>query len=106
MIIAPNAIDGEVLGASSPVQMAIVSTIVRAHAWQDLLDKKQVESISDLAPDITLSLLNGEEPAGMSLTKLFTSFPELWEAQREKWGFPDPGIRTGTGSEGANEQRE
>ncbi len=40
----------------------------------------------------TQSLLNGEEPPGMSLTKLFTSFPELWEAQREKWGYPDPGI--------------
>lgn len=126
LIIAPNAIDGAVQGANSPVQMAIVSAIVRAHAWQDLLDKKLVDSISDLArridmdhsflqrqlrlvylaPDITLSLLNGEEPPGMSLTKLFTSFPELWEAQREKWGYPDPGIRTGSGSEGANEQRE
>jgi len=107
LIIAPECLDGSIPGATGPVQKAMVTAIVRAYAWQELLDHRLVDGPSDLAkrldmdpsflnrqlrlaylaPDIVQRIFNGEEPKGLSLSSLLHPFPELWEAQREKWGF-------------------
>ena len=93
------------LGANPPNlahQEALVIAIARAHRWKKLLDDGKFESISDLAreigldvsfaarllrltllsPDIIEAILAGEEPSGLSLTKLTKRLPAIWKAQR------------------------
>jgi len=40
-----------------------------------------------LAPDITVAILNGKEPDGLSLSKLLKPLPDYWDEQREALGF-------------------
>jgi hypothetical protein len=88
-------------------QEALVIAIARAHRWQRLLDEGKFQSISDiareigldvsfaarlmrltlLAPDIIEAILMGEEPSGLSLTKLTKQLPSAWTQQREMLGF-------------------
>jgi len=85
-------------------QEALVIAIARAHRWQKLLDDGKFESVSDLAreigldpsfaarllrltllaPDIIEAILMGEEPSGLSLTKLTKQLPPLWNEQRRE----------------------
>jgi len=88
-------------------QEALVIAIARAHRWQKLLDEGKFKSVSDLAreigldpsfaarllrltllaPDIVEAILMGEEPSGLSLTKLTKRLPLDWERQRKLLGF-------------------
>ena len=88
-------------------QEALVIAIARAHRWQKLLDEGRFGSISDLAreigldvsfaarllrltllaPDIVESILMGNEPSGLSLTKLTKQLPVMWADQRTELGM-------------------
>ena len=73
--------------------------IARAHRWQGLLESGRYASIRELAldvgvdnsylsylaPDIVESILNGTEPDGLSLGKLYQA-PVTWEEQRRALG--------------------
>jgi hypothetical protein len=107
MIFAPHALDGEIPGAAVPVQAAVIQALARAFSWAEILETRQVKSISELArnlevdssyvtrilklttlaPDIVEAIINGEEPDGLSLAKLIQSFPEEWCEQRTLFGF-------------------
>ena len=43
--------------------------------------------LSFIAPDITVAILNGEEPDELSLSKLLKPLPDDWDEQREVLGF-------------------
>lgn len=88
-------------------QEALVIAIARADRWQKLLDEGKFQSISDLAreigldvsfvarlmrltllaPDVIEAILMGEEPSGLSLTKLTKKLPSVWSEQREMLGL-------------------
>jgi hypothetical protein len=88
-------------------QEALVIAIARAYRWQKLLDEGKFASISDLAreigldvsfaarllrltllaPDIVETILAGEEPEGLSLTRLTQSLPMVWQQQRIHLGI-------------------
>lgn len=107
LIIAPHALDGEIPDAPEPVQPALIQALARAFAWAELIESGQVKSIAalaralnvdgsyvarilkltTLAPDIIHSILNGEEPNGLSLAKLTHYFSEDWEEQRKFFGY-------------------
>ncbi len=90
-----------------PHQEALVVALARAHRWQKLLDDGKFKSVSDLAreigldpsftarllrltllaPDIVEAILLGEEPGGLSLTKLTQQVPTQWAEQREELGL-------------------
>jgi hypothetical protein len=75
--------------------------------WTDILENGEVKSISELAmdldvdssyvartlklttlaPDIIEAIINGEEPSGLSLSKLVKTFPLDWSEQRVFFGF-------------------
>ena len=101
-------------GASSPVnalpanhQEALVISIARAHRWKKLLHDGKFKSITDiaeavgldvsfaarlmrltlLAPDIVEMILAGEEPDGVSLTRLTKVRSAIWEEQRGEVGM-------------------
>lgn len=107
MIIAPEALDGKVDKAPVPVQSAIVQALAGAYAWTERLESgtsntigqlaqeleidssflTRIMKLTSLAPDIIETILNGEEPSGLSLTTLLKGFPEDWEEQRKVLGF-------------------
>lgn len=106
-VIAPQALDGEIQDAVEPIQAAVVQALARAFSWGETLESGQVKSISELArslevdgsyvtrilklttlaPDIVETIINGEEPDGLSLAKLIRSFPEEWMEQKIMFGF-------------------
>ena len=107
MIFAPQALDGEVSDSPSEVQSTLVQALAQAFSWSDAIENGEFSSVSDLAkaldmdnsyvvrilklitlaPDIIETILNGEEPAGLSLARLIRTFPMDWEQQRIHFGF-------------------
>ena len=90
---------------SEPVR-PLVQAVARAYAWQKWLDEGKFASarglakhvglhytvvartlrLAGLAPDVVESILDGEEPEGLSLEKLRSDIPLLWEKQRKSLG--------------------
>jgi AraC-like DNA-binding protein len=90
----------------------LVMIIARAHRWRDVLEAGRYATIRELAgdlgvshsyvarilrlttlaPDIVEAIVDGTEPGGLSLEKLYRA-PMVWEEQRRVLGFP-PGSST------------
>ncbi len=107
MILAPQALDGDVPDSPAEVQTAVVQALGRAFSWAQAIESGAFQSVSDLArnldvdnsyvvrilklttlaPDIVEAILNGEEPSGLSLAQLIRTFPMDWEQQRALFGF-------------------
>lgn len=86
---------------------SLVRAIARARDWVDRILKGEVSgqseiaaelglhkryisriiSLAFLAPDITEAILEGRQPADLSLTKCPANLPMIWSEQREKLGF-------------------
>ena len=82
---------------------SLALTIARAHRWRELLEQGRYGSVRELAlalgvdnsyvarllrlsllaPDLVEGILEGTEPSGLSLQKLFRA-PMEWESQRQK----------------------
>lgn len=113
-IIAPGGT------ANSPPEAArtnhsLALTIARAHRWQQLLESGRYTTIGELArdvgvdnsylarllrltllaPDLILSILDGTEPDGLSLGKLYR-MPVAWEEQRRMFTAANAPIPSGT----------
>jgi hypothetical protein len=91
----------------SRTNASLALTIARAHRWRELLEQGRYRSIrslagelgvdnsyvarllrlSLLAPDIVEAVLDGGEPSGLSLEKLYRA-PMEWEDQRQMLGSP------------------
>jgi len=91
----------------SRTNASLALTIARAHRWRGLLEQGRYRSIralagelgvdnsyvarllrlSLLAPDIVEAILEGTEPSGLSLQKLYRS-PMEWERQRQMLNSP------------------
>lgn len=85
----------------------MVRALARGWQWQKMLDEGKYKSLDDLsqqskinssyvsrilrltllAPDIKQAILDGTQPRGMNLQDMLKSFPDLWEEQREWFGF-------------------
>lgn len=99
-IIVPQALAGE--GPSrSPVQQPLAVAVARGHRWRDLLETGAFTSVAALAaainsdpsyirrhirltclaPRLIESILDGNEPDGLSLERLAGEVPVLWEEQ-------------------------
>lgn len=107
MVIAPSALDGDIPGAPSAKQKAILTAIATSWEWAALLESCQVENVTELArrvkfgypytmrilslvnlsPDVIEAIVYGREPDGLSLQKLVPGFPNDWEEQGRKLGF-------------------
>jgi hypothetical protein len=79
----------------------LVAALAKAHRWQEQLESGEYASLEDLArangvdrtyvgrflrltslaPDIVESIVNGNEPAGISLAKLRSDIPIVWADQ-------------------------
>jgi site-specific DNA recombinase len=48
----------------------------------------RILNCSFLAPDIVEAILDGRQPADLSVQKLLRSLPLIWAEQRQRLGFP------------------
>jgi len=107
VVIAPKALDGDIPGAPSVKQEAILTAIATSWEWAALLESGQVATVTELAsnlkfsyqytmrilslvnlsPDVIEAIVYGREPDGLSLQRLVTGFPDDWEEQGQKLGF-------------------
>jgi len=105
LIMLPAARDG--ITPSRKPDETMVRALARAWMWQKMLDEDKYSSIDHLAaqnninpsyvsrilrltllaPDIKQAILDGAQPRGMSLQDMLKPFPDLWEEQREWFGF-------------------
>jgi hypothetical protein len=102
--------DGEPSVAATPERDAnqtLIEAIAKAHRWQEQLESGKYPSIEDLAqslgvdrtyvgrmlrltslaPDIVEAILRGDEPEGISLTKLRKNLPVRWDEQGKEYGL-------------------
>lgn len=107
-IIVPGGLSAETLLRANH-QEALVIALARAFRWKKLLDDGKFQSITQLAevvgldvsfaarilrltllaPDIVEAILMGNEPSGLSLTKLTQVRSAIWAEQRRELGFVD-----------------
>lgn len=103
VIITPVAVGGELSDAESPQQTGLIQMIARGNAWMRMIEEGEITNISELAektgyhrthiwrllqvanlsPAITEAILEGNEPDGLSITKLKKPVPEIWMEQKE-----------------------
>ena len=43
--------------------------------------------LTELAPDITIAILNGRQPKALQLAEMMDDFPVRWDEQRQHFGF-------------------
>jgi 16S rRNA U516 pseudouridylate synthase RsuA-like enzyme len=105
-VIVPGGANSGI-SAQPSTNASLALTIARAHRWRALLEQGRYRSIralaqelgvdnsyvarllrlSLLAPDIVEAVLDGAEPGGLSLQKLYRS-PMEWKRQREELSAP------------------
>jgi hypothetical protein len=99
-IIAPNGAPSWALPAPR-VDNTLVKTLARAHRWRRMLESGEFSSITELAaaekinmsymcrvlpltllsPQITESILNGQQDCGLTLDRLAKRLPLIWSEQ-------------------------
>ena len=104
-IKAPNGTD--IVSTRLPkYDDTLIKAVIRAHDWQGRIESGLVASVAELAlkegigenyvgkiirltelaPDITMAILNGRQPPSMTLSQM-EDVPLLWEEQRQAFGF-------------------
>ena len=102
IIVLPDGSHGHPMPAAT-IDNAMVKAIARAFRWQKLLENgtyscldeiakaerigpsfiSRIIRIASLAPDIVDAILDGRQPAHLTLTDLMHPFPVEWERQRD-----------------------
>jgi hypothetical protein len=101
-IISPETMD-EKSDSESSTNKSMVQMIVRGYAWMRMIEEGKIKSIGELTdktgyhyshiwrilqvanlyPSLVEAILEGNEPYGLSLSKLKKPVPEIWEEQNE-----------------------
>ena len=99
-IIVPKNLDGSGPDRSA-VQKPLAIAVARGHRWRDLLESGKHSSVTAIAnevgvdlsyvrrhirltclsPRLVESILDGDEPNGLSLERLFKELPAAWVEQ-------------------------
>ncbi len=113
IILPPDAATTADVGPRSPLVVALA----RAYRWQRMIDTGEVPGVeaiaakhnvdrayvsrilglTALAPDIIGAILAGNEPDGISLSRLHGEMPLCWQEQREMWANPSSSCAAGRG---------
>lgn len=101
LVIAPDGNDAWA-PPRARIDNALVKALARAHRWRKLLETGAYSTIEEIAaaekinasyisrilrltlvaPDIVEAILDGRQPAGLTLPVLLRPFPVEWEEQR------------------------
>ncbi len=105
LVITPDGVAPVVPAA---VDDTMVKLLVKAHRWRRRIESGKAKSITDLAgqetvtatyvtrilaltclaPDITMAILDGRQPRGLSTNVMLGNVPEAWDDQRRVGEFP------------------
>lgn len=105
-ITAPNGKD-LVKNGRRRQDRSLIKALVRAHEWQEMLDIGRAKTVTeiieregiaasyvhkiirltDLAPDITAAIMEGQQPKTLTLSQLMDPLPLCWHKQREMLGI-------------------
>ncbi len=108
VIVLPDGSHGHPSPAAT-IDNAMVKAIARAFRWRKLLENGTYSCIDDiakgericpsfvgkvfrlslLAPDIVDAILDGRQPAHLTLKDLMAPFPAEWEEQRQVLMIPE-----------------
>lgn len=103
LVLAPDGAEITAAPVIRHVDNAMVKAIARAFRWQHMLESGEVATIQDLAaaekinssyvsrvlrltllaPEIVESILDGQQPAEMTLAMMMKPFPNGWREQAE-----------------------
>lgn len=106
IIVLPDGSHGHPIPAAT-IDNAMVKAIARAFRWQKLLENgtyscldeiakaerigpsfiSRIIRIASLAPDIVDAILDGRQPAHLTLKDLLVQFPVEWTKQRSLFGL-------------------
>jgi hypothetical protein len=106
IIVLPDGSHGHPMPAAT-IDNAMVKAIARAFRWQKLLENgtyscldeiakaerigpsfiSRTIRLASLAPDILDSILDGRQPAQLTLKDLLVQFPVEWAKQRSLFGL-------------------
>lgn len=102
LIVAPDdAIDSSLLQGNTPDPI-LLGALVRAHRWQQMIERNRIGNIERLAeqegltstfvsrilrlnylaPDIKRAILTGTQPKTLCLSTLMSGVPDDWEEQK------------------------
>ena len=105
VVIAPDGTESPAVGAAARIDSTLVKALARAFRWRRMPESGRYATIDELAaaekinasyvsrilrltllaPDIVEAILDGRQPAGMTLPALMEPFPVEWEIQRNQW---------------------
>jgi len=105
-IVTPDGRD-IVKGKASNHDTSMIKALVRGFEMLDMLDKNADLTAKDLAdrenldhsyvnkfvrmtqlaPDIIQSILDGRQPQTLTLSQLMRTFPDMWPEQRQHFGY-------------------
>lgn len=108
LIMSPDAAFDQKLSESLRPDHHLINAIVKAWHWQRMIETRRCKNVTDLAeqekvttsyagrilrlnslaPDIRQAILDGRQPKTLRIIDIMPDFPELWSAQRVKFGFP------------------
>jgi site-specific DNA recombinase len=111
-LVVPGGSAGE--PSQRPMQ-PLIKAVARVHGWPEKISRGEFQSresiaralsvdqryagrilqFAFLAPDIVEAILDGRQPADLTVQKLLRGFPLDWNEQRRKLGFPTINIENG-----------
>ena len=106
LVLAPDAVDDRPARRDE----SLIKAVARAHVWYERLIRGEADSLraiakelrvneryvsrilrcAFLAPDIVEAILEGRQPAQLTVEKLRFGAPLLWAEQRKQFGFAGP----------------
>ena len=106
VVIAPDGTEAPAVGAAGRIDSTLVKALARAFRWRRMLESGRYSTIDELAaaekinasyvgrvlrltllaPEIIEAILEGRQPAGMTMAGLLTPFPLMWAEQRVALG--------------------
>lgn len=105
VIVLPNGSQGHPMPAAT-IDNTMIKAIARAFRWQRMLENGTFTCLDDiarsekigasfvsryyrlvlLAPDIVEAILDGQQPAQLTMKEMLVTFPEQWTDQRRHFG--------------------
>ena len=109
LVISPDGIPSWA-APRARIDNSMVKALARAFRWRKLIERGVTATVAEiaaaekinpsyvsrilrltlLAPDIVERVLDGHQPADLTLAKLMTPFPVAWEAQGRRFGLGAP----------------
>ena len=104
VVIAPDGTEAPAVGAAARIDSTLVKALARAFRWRRMLERGRYATIDELAaaekinasyvsrilrltllaPQIVEAILDGRQPAAVTLPVLMKGFPAAWAHQHSR----------------------